>query len=116
MLASFVTSWESADLSYWTVELEQRVIGVAGVEGRDVLGRPGWNLYYRLGPEWWGHGYATEAAKTAVRAARFSETGWPITARTRASNTAAVRVAERAGLSRRQDLDRDGFVVLASNW
>ena len=116
MLASFAASWKSADLSYWTVEHEHRVIGVTGVERREVLDRSGWNLYYRFAPAWWGRGFATEAAREAVQAARLAEPTLPITARTRPSNTPAVRVAERAGLYRRPDLDHDGFVVLAANW
>ena len=116
MLTSFVASWDSADLSYWTVELERRVIGVAGVEQRDVLGRSCWNLYYRFAPAWWGRGYATEAAREAVQVGQLAEPTLPIAARTRPSNAPALRVAQRAGLVRRPDLDHDGFVVLASNW
>jgi RimJ/RimL family protein N-acetyltransferase len=116
MLASFVASWDTSELSYWTVACDERVIGVVGVETREVLGRACWNLYYRLSPASWGHGYATEAASEAIEAARGLEPTLPITARTRPSNTPAVRVAERVGLTRRPDLDHDGYVVLAMGW
>lgn len=116
MLTSFVASWDTSELSYWTVEHDDLVIGVAGVEVREVLGRACWNLYYRFAKEAWGHGYATEAAREAVDAAQLSDPTLPITARTRASNTAATRVAERVGLKRRPDLDHDEFIVFAAHW
>jgi RimJ/RimL family protein N-acetyltransferase len=116
MLASFVASWNTSELSYWTVERDNLVLGVVGAEVREVLGRACWNLYYRLSAASWGHGYATEAAREAVEAARLLEPSLPITARTRPSNTPAMRVAQRVGLARRPDLDHDGFVVLAANW
>jgi RimJ/RimL family protein N-acetyltransferase len=116
MIASFVASWDTTELSYWTVERADLVLGVVGVERRELLGRGTWNLYYRLSAASWGHGYATEAAREAVEAARLLDAALPITARTRPSNTRAVRVAERVGLARRPDLDHDGYVVLAANW
>ena len=116
MLASFIAAWAGSGHSYWAVELEATIIGVAGIEPRTILGRDCWNLYYRFDPGSWGHGFATEAAREAVAVAGSLEPGRPIVARTRPANELATWVAERAGLARRADLDHEGFVVLAANW
>jgi ribosomal-protein-alanine N-acetyltransferase len=116
MLASFVAAWEGDGHCYWAVELEGTIVGVAGVEVRTILGRECWNLYYRFDPDSWGRGFATEVAREGVAVAGCVEPTLPIVARTRPANEAAIRVAERAGLARRPDLDHDGFVVLAANW
>jgi RimJ/RimL family protein N-acetyltransferase len=115
MLASFLAAWEDGH-SYWAVELDGVVVGVAGVEAMTILGRDCWNLYYRFDPASWGRGLATEAAREAVVVRGLLESSRPIVARTRPANDRSVRVAEGAGLVRRPDLDHEGFVVLAANW
>lgn len=104
--------WEEYGFGYWAVTLPQgeNIIGFGGVRHlvwreRDVL-----NLYYRFTPSAWGHGYATELARTAVHLARKHLPQWPIIARTRAENAASIRTAERAGLLRRPDLDTEHIV------
>lgn len=112
---SLVEAWDHG-LCYWAVEFNESVIGFAGIEGRTVLGRDCWNLYYRFTPEVWGQGLATEVASEAVRVAAAVDDSRPVVARTRATNLAAASVAERAGLTRRVDLDHDGYIVFASKW
>lgn len=109
--------WEEYGFGYWAVTLpqEENVLGFGGVEhlfwrDRDVL-----NLYYRFTPGAWGHGYATELARTAVTLAREHLPQWPIIARTRFENIASIRTAERAGLLRRPDLDTE-HIVFALGW
>jgi len=77
---------------------------------RDVL-----NLYYRLRPDAWGRGYATEVARTAVGLARSYMPHLPVIARTRLANIASIRTTERAGLVRRPDLDTE-HIVFALGW
>jgi RimJ/RimL family protein N-acetyltransferase len=116
MLASFVVAWEGSGHCYWAVEFEETVVGVAGVEVRTILERDCWNMYYRFDPGSWGRGFATEVAREGVATAASLGPSLPILARTRPTNEAAVRVAARAGLARRPDLDHGGFAVLAGNW
>jgi RimJ/RimL family protein N-acetyltransferase len=99
-LRSMMQHWDAYGFGYWTVMLPQTgdILGFGGVEhhvwrDRDVL-----NLYYRFTPVAWGHGYAAELARTAVTLARSHLPHWPVVARTRAGNIAAIRTAERAGL------------------
>ena len=112
----FVHVWEEHDIGYWVVEFGGDVIGMAGVEPQLFLDRECWNLYYRLSPSAWGNGFAVEAAKEAVTVASALQPKWPVVARTRATNYAAARVAENAGLRRCPELDASGFEVFARSW
>jgi len=112
----FVRGWQEDGIGYWVVELDAKVVGVAGVRPLQFRGRTCWNLYYRFAPEVWGMGLAVEAACEAVAVAEALHPYWPVLARTRPANGPAVRVAEGAGLTQRSDLDAGGFVVLARGW
>ena len=116
-LREWLQNWESEGYGYWAViRLQaQDILGFGGIRhivwrDRDVL-----NLYYRLTPAAWGQGYASEMAQTAVALARKHMPSLPVIARTREKNVAAIRVAERAGLQRRPDLDTE-HIVFASGW
>lgn len=114
-LASWLAHWEAHGYGYWTVEHRGRIVGfgglmlLAGWQGRDAL-----NLYYRLEPESWGRGYASELALAAVQLAARELPDLLVVARIRHGNERSVRVAERAGLGRRPDLDDEEFVAYAS--
>ena len=112
----FLRCWQQHGVGYWAVEFGGHVVGIAGVRPLRSRSRECWNLYYRLAPEAWGQGIAAEAAREAVAAAGSCQPDWPVLARTRPANYAAIRVAQAAGLERRSDPDLDGFVVLAHGW
>jgi RimJ/RimL family protein N-acetyltransferase len=114
LLREFVADWEQHGIGYWVVEHQGEVIGIAGVKPVSVSGAPCWNLYYRFAPESWGQGLAAEAAATAVSVARQREPQRPVVARTRPSNDAAIRLAERIGMARRPDLDWRGLIAFAT--
>lgn len=116
-LAHWLAHWESRGYGYWTVELRGRIVGFGGVmllprwAGRrsDAL-----NLYYRLEPESWGCGYASELGSAAVGLAGAELPELPVVARIRPGNERSVRVAERIGLLRRPELDDREYLVYAS--
>jgi RimJ/RimL family protein N-acetyltransferase len=112
----FVQGWQEHGVGYWAVEFEGRLVGVVGVRPMEFRGLDSWNLYFRFSPAVWGKGLAVEASREAVAVAKALQTSWPVVARVRPTNKAALRVAERSGLTRRPDLDGDGFAVLARNW
>ena len=116
-LQSWLRHWEEMGFGYWAVTLLQpeNIIGFGGVEHRVWRERDILNLYYRFTPSAWGHGYATEVARTAVALAQKHLPQWPVVARTRERNIASIRTAERAGLSRRPDLDTE-HIVFALGW
>lgn len=116
-LRFWLQHWEVFGFGYWAVTFPQseNIIGFGGVEHRVWRERDVLNLYYRFTPGAWGHGYATELAQTAVTLARKHLPHWPVIARTRAGNIPSIRTAERAGLTRRPNLDTE-HIVFALGW
>jgi RimJ/RimL family protein N-acetyltransferase len=89
--------WESEGVSYWIARHREtgELIGVGGAQRQN----PGfWNLYYRLVRAHWGHGYATEISRAAIRVAGRHDPGIPVIAWVDARNTGSRAVAERLGL------------------
>jgi RimJ/RimL family protein N-acetyltransferase len=97
--------------SFWAIELP----GIAPFIGFTGLEVPGWSAHFtpcveigwRLLPEYWGQGYATEAANAAL-AFGFSQLGLTeIVAFTVPANTRSRRVMERLGMTRDEADDFD---------
>jgi RimJ/RimL family protein N-acetyltransferase len=74
-----------------------------------------WNLYYRFTPTAWGRGLAGEAALEALAAAQERDRSRMVVVRTRPTNAPAQRLARRIGISRRRELDSNGFITFASD-
>ena len=69
---------------------------------------PAVEVAWRLGRQYWGQGYATEAASAAI-ADGFDRIGLnEIVAMTALGNTASIRVMERAGMTRSMEFDHPG--------
>jgi RimJ/RimL family protein N-acetyltransferase len=76
-----------------TIELDGALIGMCGVD----LRQDGAELGYWLGVPFWGHGYATEAARAVIDYA-FAELGHDaLQSGARVSNPASRRVLEKCG-------------------
>lgn len=117
-LRYWLQQWQDDGFGYWAVAVppDHEVAGFGGVRRIEWRGREVLNLYYRLAPAAWGRGYATELALTAVSLVRVNLPHLPVVARTRSANLPSIRTAERAGLSRRPDLDTDEHIVFALGW
>ena len=111
-LKQFARVWDDGQVGYWTIRYDGRVVGFGGVKPKRWRDRNCWNLYYRLWPQVTGLGLATEMACEAVTVAAGQQPEWPVLVETRPPNRPAIAVAQRAGLTRRPDLDADGWVVL----
>ncbi|HVV23143.1 MAG TPA: GNAT family N-acetyltransferase [Pseudonocardiaceae bacterium] len=111
-LADFCRVWDGGELGYWTVEHHGRTVGFGGVQPKTWHDRRCWNLYYRVTPDLWGSGIATETARTAITVAGHVHPDWPVLVETRPWNTAAITVAERAGLTRLDDQDEYAVLLL----
>jgi ribosomal-protein-alanine N-acetyltransferase len=99
--------WRRHGFGYWVV-LEgesEKILGFAGVKVVRFREFEVLNLFYRLDPQAWGAGVATEAARTVVAWASEHLPEWTIVARVRPNNVASQRVACRAGLVRAEHLD-----------
>lgn len=117
-LRVWLRQWEAEGFGYWAISLAgaREVIGFGGVRRMVWRDRDIANLYYRFTPRAWGHGYAPEMARRAVALARAHLPSLPVVARVGGVNPASQRVAERAGLARRADLDDDEYLIYALGW
>jgi RimJ/RimL family protein N-acetyltransferase len=103
----FRSGWDLAGLGYWTVRLRATgtVIGVGGAERRAEF----WNLFYFIGRDHWGNGYASALAAAARDAARARDPGLPLAAWIHQGDVASRAVARRLGL-------RDHGRLEAGHW
>jgi RimJ/RimL family protein N-acetyltransferase len=77
----------------FAITLDRTLIGVCGVDPRE----DGPEIGYWLGVDYWGQGYATEAARALIDHA-FGELGYEaLQAGARVSNPASRRVLEKCG-------------------
>jgi RimJ/RimL family protein N-acetyltransferase len=97
LLAEQERAWATEGLGYWSARTTDGVLVGAGGCARHA--GPVWNLYYRLTPDSWGHGYAGELVAAARAAAARVDPGRPVTAFLVEHNRGSKRVAERAGLT-----------------
>lgn len=66
---------------------------------------------WRLAPEYWGQGLATEAARSALQHGFESFPFDRVIATVQAANTASIRVIEKLGMKLENRLDRAGRKV-----
>jgi len=88
----------------------QTLIGYCGLfHFPDIDGQPEVEIGYRLAKQYWGQGFATEAA-LAVREYAFKtlEIG-RVVALIEPSNTASIRVATKLGMSYEKDVMLNGY-------
>jgi RimJ/RimL family protein N-acetyltransferase len=85
-----------------------RLIGDCGLEWLELAGEQVAELGYDLRRDRWNRGFATEAA-CAVRDWAFGTLGLPkLVSLVRVGNAASARVAEKAGMTKVAELEREG--------
>jgi ribosomal-protein-alanine N-acetyltransferase len=85
-----------------------KLIGYCGVVNTDTNPEIGW----RLAPEYWGQGLATEAAK-AVLTHGIKTLGFQrVIATVQTANVASIRVIEKLGMTLVERYDRDGREIM----
>lgn len=83
---------------------EDVLIGDCGLEHMEVDGSPEVEIGYDFRSDYWGRGFATEAA-TAVRDFAFHELHLPrVISLIRSSNAASARVAEKIGMVKEKEI------------
>ena len=96
-MAFIVGHWQLRGYGHWAVEeaATGRLAGRAGFLNPE--GWPGFEIGWTLAREFWGRGYATEAARRALSYA-FTELGREhVISLIRPGNLPSIRVAERLG-------------------
>lgn len=104
-VASYVLDWSQ----HWqqhgfgyccvtTAEDSSTVMGVCGVARKQIGHYHGLNLYFRFSPEFWGMGYAREAASAALEYASSTLVD-TVYAKVRADNLPSRKVLESLSMS-----------------
>lgn len=96
-MAFIVGHWQLKGFGLWALEEKESgaLIGRAGLLHPE--GWPGFEVGWTLGRQWWGKGYATEAARTALRYAFEELDRDHVISLIRPENHPSIRVAERLG-------------------
>jgi RimJ/RimL family protein N-acetyltransferase len=99
----FVAHWAERGLGLWAVEqaTDGRLLGFTGlsVPGFDAHFTPAVEVGWRLVRYAWGHGYATEAARAALRFGFETKGLQEIVSFTVPANSRSRRVMERIGMT-----------------
>jgi len=105
------SQWERYGFGYWCLRepADHAVVGYCGVKTVRFRGQEALNLVYRLAPQAWGRGLATEAASAVVTWSVEHVPHRRIIARVRPDNQPSQRVATKAGLHRARELDEEGY-------
>lgn len=114
--------WAELGMGCWLARTRDdgRVIGYLGLSVPAFLPEilPAVEVGWRLAPDTWGRGYATEGAGAALHHAFTTLRLERVCSLPQADNTRSVRVAERLGMTRMRDVvapatDRRGAVTVA---
>ncbi|STC70388.1 GNAT family N-acetyltransferase [Corynebacterium pilosum] len=92
-------SWTKHNLGPWAAYLRERPSEFIGVGGVEVYNDDVYDIKYRLRPDHWGNGFATEITEAAIRMAKRTNPDMPITARITTNHPASGRIVEKLGLS-----------------
>jgi [ribosomal protein S5]-alanine N-acetyltransferase len=107
LVARWIQHWSAHGFGYWCVfeHGSDELGGICGLKRMTVHGQPVLNLLYRLRPQLWGQGYASEAGMAVLACARDQQLDGAILARVRPENVASQHVATKLGLRRDAELD-----------
>jgi len=111
-IAGWLGHWALRGYGQWAIEerTSGRLIGRAGII--NPVNWPGAEVGYLLGRAWWGHGYATEAARAAMDWG-FEQIGFAdLLSLIDPDNNASIAVATRLGELLRGETDLWGNRVL----
>jgi RimJ/RimL family protein N-acetyltransferase len=108
LLDKWIMHWDEKGYGQWAIstrENPQQVIGFGGIDARDFLEVERVNLGYRLAPEVWGLGYATELGVAALQYGLVELQLPEIFAVVRPTHLASIRILEKIGMHAAGELD-----------
>lgn len=99
LFSSWLDHWAEFGFGYWAIELAgtRALAGFGGLQLAYGNNGAYLNVFYRLFPSFWGHGYAPEMVTAAVEWGRRMLPDLPILIITPIANAPARRVAEKMG-------------------
>ena len=104
-LASMIRGYSARPYGIWAVvhRAEDRLVGYCGISEQEIAGIRELEIGYRLHPDYWNRGYATQAA-VACRDYGFDTLGLQrLISIIRPENIASKRVAEKCGMVRESE-------------
>jgi RimJ/RimL family protein N-acetyltransferase len=122
-LAFLLGHWQLGGSGMWAVEQKETGAFLGMIGFADPEGWPGFELAWTLVRRWWGYGYATEGARSALAYAFTALNKGRVISLIHPENLASIRVAERLGesLQGRTDMmgnerlvfgiDREGYAA-----
>jgi len=111
-LAFLLGHWHLAGCGVWAVEQKGTGSFIGMVGFSEPAGWPGCELSWKLVRRWWGHGYATEAARAALDHAFSFLRKDRVISLIHPENRASIRVAERIGETLQGAITHFGFAML----
>jgi RimJ/RimL family protein N-acetyltransferase len=101
IFASWLDHWTEFGYGYWALDRADtgETVGFGGLQLAWAERGAYLNIFYRLFPHAWGHGYAPEMVAAAVEWAQLMFPDLPITIITPIDNAAARRVAVKTGFT-----------------
>lgn len=99
MLATILNQYEQYGYCFWKLLLKtpRKFIGIAGLLHQEIDGIPETEIAYRVMPEYWNNGYATEAAQACKEYAEQVLKKKKLISLIRPDNIASKRVAQKLG-------------------
>ena len=111
-MAFLVGHWELLGFGHWAVEEKSSGRFAGRVGFLNPVGWPGFEIGWTLGREFWGMGYATEAARGALPFAFNELDRAHVISLIHPDNKASIHVAERLGESLEGKTELFGHEVL----
>lgn len=99
-IQGFVASYKQYGFGKWAITFKEtnQLIGYCGIAIEQIDNKNEREIGYRLNPNFWGHGLATEAASAAIKYG-FEQLTFPyILGIVERENKASVRVIEKLGM------------------
>ena len=92
--------WSAGNSYTFTIELLSSSKGIGRVRVRRIDGPNSWNIGYWVHPDYWGNGYATEAAKAVLNFIDSELSAETVRTAHAIANAASQRVIEKLGFIR----------------
>ncbi|HDR7795761.1 TPA: GNAT family N-acetyltransferase [Bacillus luti] len=110
-IGQLISHWEQYDFGVWLLinRNTRKLIGHCGLRKIDETGEI--EIMYLLDPEYWGNGYASEAANASIQYAKEMMNVKRIIARVKIANENSKKLLRNLGFTYTHDIDHNGRVL-----
>ncbi|MCC0768245.1 MULTISPECIES: GNAT family N-acetyltransferase [Bacillus] len=110
-IMQLISHWEKYDFGVWLLVNRNtgELLGHCGLRKIDETGEI--EIMYVLDPEYWGNGYASEAAKASIQYAKEMMNVKRIIARVKVANENSKKLLRNLGFTYTHDVDHSGRLL-----